>query len=478
MIGSSIGNYKILEKLNAAETIGVYKAVDTLLDRDVYIKVLGQKHSEQAAENFRFEAEILAKLVHSGVPTLHSLTASDNRLFMIVEFLEGETLDKLVRRQGKLSAEKAVSIFAEVLDCLEFAHNAGIAHGNLKAEKIFLTETGDVKILDFGTSENFFIDNKGENTALKQQPKIEKIADKDVYAVAKMLFEVLTDESLLANGIEDAAQRLWMVNPAVPEQIIKAVVKVFHRQTEEKSQTAAELRRELARAVLNGYQLPQSSAVFNSNNADLANILEKSQAAVYSVDFSRNEHKFAKRKIRRNWSKRRSASKIADDVPINWTLAQKNLWVGGTGILAIIFLHFFFQFSFVKNDAARTEKELTAAEQISEVKPPVEVEQTAEAKPEQTAEVALPAETKQAAAADPFIEKNAEQIAEVPTKYAEKAATKTEKREVSRKPSISSPPVQTRIKSAPPRPAVDRKEPAPETRAERLRRAEKILTGA
>ena len=111
MIGRSVNNYKILEKLNLSETISVYKAVDLLLSRNVVVKVLNGELSRrpEEAESFRFEAATLAKLAYPSVPTLHSLTAVDDELFMVLEFAEGETLDRVLLREGKMSVEKALN---------------------------------------------------------------------------------------------------------------------------------------------------------------------------------------------------------------------------------------------------------------------------------------------------------------------------------------------------------------------------------
>ncbi|MEO8074566.1 MAG: protein kinase [Acidobacteriota bacterium] len=462
MIGSLIGNYKILRRLNEAELFGVYKAVDVVLDRCVYIKTLGREHSEQASKKFRFEAEILAKIMHPSVPTLHSLTALNDQLFMILEFLEGETLDKLLRRQGKLSPEKAVSIFTEVLDCLEFTHSAGIAHGDLKTKNIFLTKAGSVKILSFGTSENFHINETDENSLLELDSEIAKFAGRDIYAVGKMLFEVLTGDNLSSDEIGEAAQRLREVNPAIPEKTVEAVANIFRLQTYGRFQSATELRRELAQPVSVTDYLPKDYAVLK--NSDFASHPANSSAAVFSIDFSQNENKFKKGVFRRNWRKRRNETKATADAPINWKLAQKNLWVGGAGILAIVVLHFFFQVSFIKNDLAQMEKQLPEIEPINEVKPFAKTEPFVEVEPF--------AET------DPFVKQIDDDETDEPATKTETAAEmKTKKREVLRKPEIVSPPVQPRTRTAPTRTVIKRKEPL-ETRAERLRRAEKILTGA
>ncbi len=463
MIGLSIGNYKILEQLNGTETFGVYKAVDMLLNRNVYIKVPVREFMNQPdiAERFRFEAATLAKLVHPNIPTLHSLTTVNERLFMITEFLEGESLDKVLRRQRKLSCEKTVSIFTQVLDCLEFAHSAGIAHGDFKTDNIFLTETGDIKVLGFGMSENFLIDETNENNLSELTPKVEFNAGKDIYAVGKMIFETLTGENLPADNIIEAERLLRAVNPAIPEKVLEAVINIFRLQMYGKFQSAAALSRELQSSDLKTHDLTIESDVII--NTEFLGRSGNKSAAEYSIDFSRDDNKFFKNAFKRSRSKASEMHKNVAETPVNWKLAQKNIWVGGAGILAIVALHFFFQFSFINNDAVEMVKELNKPEQIAEIKPFAEVEQVE--KVETFPEI------------DPFVNQIDDKAVKSETNYESNVEAKPKKSEFVKKPEIVSQPVQVRPKTAPPR-NVNRNKEMKETRAERLRRAEKILTGA
>ncbi|CAN5160796.1 hypothetical protein BH20ACI1_BH20ACI1_21930 [soil metagenome] len=462
MIGLSIGNYKILEPLNGTEKFGVYKAVDMLLNRNVYIKVPAKEFMNQPdfVKNFRFEAATLARLVHPNIPTLHSLTAADARLFMITEFLDGETLDKILRQQGKLSSERAISIFTQILDCLEYAHTSGIAHGNLKTDSIFLTESDSVKILGFGTSENFRIDETDENILSELTPKDKSDAGNDIYAVGKMFFEVLTGENAASKNIIETERCLRTVNPAISEKLVETVTNIFRLQTYGKFQSAAELRRELLPIDLNITELAKDSA--SLINTEFLGRSGNNSAAVYSIDFSQDENKFVKNAFQGSRKKARDENKTSADVPFNWKLAKKNFWVAGAGVLAIFVLHFFFQVSFINTDIAQTNKELIQAEQVTEVESFDEIEPTAEAEPFDEI--------------DPFVKQIAEKPAEPAAEYAAKAEIKSTKPEVVRKPTVASPTVQPRPKAPPPR-TLRKKEPQ-ETRAERLRRAERILTGA
>ena len=449
MIGSSIGNYKILEKLSEAENISVYKAVDEVLDRFVFVKVLNRKHSKQAVKNFRHEAEVLAKLVHPCVPTLHTLTNLDNRIFMISEFLEGETLSKSLRCQEKFSYKKVVLIFTEVLNCLEFAHTAGIAHGNLTTADIFLTKAGEIKILNFGKSENLRPDKlTGEIAHI-----FERKVNEDVYAVGKMLFETLSGESLSSAEDEKAKDFLCTIHPDIPAGISEIICKILRNDRNVPS--VAELREELLNSI------SDSGDLSISENAELTANPPDENELVFSIDFSKSEKTFSKTALKRNWSKKRGEVQEITDAPFNWKLAQKNVLVGGAGIFGIVVLHFFFQFFFFQE--AAFEKDLTRTEQIVEVKP------YSDQSAEETAE--------------PFVENTVEDISEPERAYKNIVEAETDVSEIKSKKNPSAvkektiaPSVQVKQKVTPPR-NVTRKKGSQETRAERLKRAEKLLTG-
>ena len=463
MIGLSIGNYKILEQLNGTETFGVYKAVDMLLNRHVYIKVPVRELMNQPdiVENFRFEAATLAKLVHPNVPTLHSLTTVNERMFIITEFLEGETLDRLLQKQGRISSEKAILIFKQIFDCLEFAHSAGISHGDLKADNIFLTENDDIKILGFGRSENF-PNHTNSNNPLPEVPSNGKSDEsKDIYAVGKLLFEALTGENLNSGTIQETEQRLREVKPVIPEKIVEIIINIFRLKSYGKYQSAFDLKREFLAAEL-----------YTGNSAKVsAEIIKKeflgrsgnNNTAEYSVDFSQDKRKFFNRAFRRKLSNDSDTGKTPIEASVNWKLAQKNVWVGGAGILAIVALHFFFQFSSVNNEAVQMVKDLNQTKVAAEFNQTVETEQ--DKKVESLPDI------------DPFTKQIGEKIDESELNNEVKSKAKSKKPEFAGKPEIVTPSIQLRQKPSPSR-IIIKKKSTQETRAERLRRAEKILTGA
>jgi serine/threonine-protein kinase len=129
----------------------VYKARDTKLGREVAIKVLPEAFAENKERLARFEREarLLASLNHPNIATLHGLEESDGIHFLVMELVPGETLAERIA-PGPLPVDEALSIFRQIAEALEAAHEKSIIHRDLKPANIKVTPEGKVKVLDFG----------------------------------------------------------------------------------------------------------------------------------------------------------------------------------------------------------------------------------------------------------------------------------------------------------------------------------------
>lgn len=150
--GSKLGPYEIVAPLGSGGMGEVYRARDTRLGRSVAIKILPEHaaSSADALERFQREARAVSSLNHPNICTLYDVGQDDHRDFIVMEYLEGETLGRRIRSSGALSAREAVEIALPVARGLAEAHAHGVVHRDVKPGNIFLSKQGGVKIIDFG----------------------------------------------------------------------------------------------------------------------------------------------------------------------------------------------------------------------------------------------------------------------------------------------------------------------------------------
>src|SRR5450432_3627520 len=148
--GAKLGPYEILSPLGAGGMGEVYLAKDTRLDRTVAIKVLPQHLSSNPdlKQRFEREARAISSLNHPRICTLYDVGHQDGVDFLVMEYLEGESLADRMKK-GPLALKESLSIGIEVCEALEAAQKAGIVHRDLKPANIMLTQNG-AKLMDFG----------------------------------------------------------------------------------------------------------------------------------------------------------------------------------------------------------------------------------------------------------------------------------------------------------------------------------------
>ncbi|GJQ61842.1 MAG: hypothetical protein SCALA702_08950 [Melioribacteraceae bacterium] len=156
LVGVIVDNYKIVSTLGKGGMGIVYKGYDTKLDREVAIKMMSSKmfENERNIERFKREAKNQAKMLHQNIVTVYGFIEYSDLLGIVMEYVEGESLEKVIYRQKKFSLFDTVYIMRQIFSGLHLAHNKGFVHRDIKPSNIILNNEGISKIMDFGISKS------------------------------------------------------------------------------------------------------------------------------------------------------------------------------------------------------------------------------------------------------------------------------------------------------------------------------------
>jgi serine/threonine protein kinase len=159
------GKYKVLERLGAGGMAAVYLCEHVVMRRLVAVKILPieQAGSPAALERFRREARAVAQLDHPNIVRAHDIDQDGKLHFLVMEFVDGNTLDLIVRKTGRLSLERACHYLRQAALGLQHAHEGGLVHRDIKPGNLLLSRDGVVKILDLGLA-RFFEDSEDRLT--------------------------------------------------------------------------------------------------------------------------------------------------------------------------------------------------------------------------------------------------------------------------------------------------------------------------
>lgn len=258
MLGTEIGNYRIVEKLGAGGMGVVYKAIDTHLDRVVAIKALSPEFSgnDTLIERFRSEARAQAQLNHPNLATLYAFLAQDNAAYMVMEYVDGETFHAMLARRGPIPADEAIPLFRQALAGIAHAHRMGIVHRDIKPGNIMLNREGVVKVMDFGLAKvtgNHGVTRTGVRLGTAYYMSPEQILAKpvdfraDIYSLGVTLYEMLTGQTpfradseyqILNDHVNTPPTPPTGLHPQIPGGIEHAVMKALAKNPDQRFQTA------------------------------------------------------------------------------------------------------------------------------------------------------------------------------------------------------------------------------------------------
>jgi len=276
MIGRTLLHYEIVSRIGVGGMGEVYRARDPRLDRDVAIKILPADSGAAPVQRERFvrEARAASALVHPNIITIHEINAADGVDFIVMEYVRGEPLSKLLMG-GRLGLARTLEYAVQIADALKAAHEAGIVHRDLKPGNIMIASSGLVKVLDFGiakrmsepgadedrtTAASLTVAGSAIGTPAYMSPEQtlgdEVDARSDLFSFGVVLYEMLagqlpfdrtTNLSLVRQIVHEPPRPLRITAPDVPNELVAIVDRCLVKDPAGRYVSAATLRDDLRR---------------------------------------------------------------------------------------------------------------------------------------------------------------------------------------------------------------------------------------
>ncbi len=258
------GKYKIIEVLGRGGMGIVYKAEDTKLKRSVALKFLPPEliQDEEARERFVLEAQAAAALSHPNICTIHEIDEEEDRSFIAMEYVEGQTLRAKIEK-GPLELDEVLDISIQVAEGLEEAHKKGIIHRDIKSANIMITEKGQAKVMDFGLAKvkgSTLLTREGTTLGTvaymsPEQARGEIVDNRsDIWSLGVVLYEVLCGQlpfkgdreaSILYSVVHEEPKPLKAIEPEIPFELQQIINRALKKKPESRYSSTAEILKDL-----------------------------------------------------------------------------------------------------------------------------------------------------------------------------------------------------------------------------------------
>ncbi|MCX6411025.1 MAG: Stk1 family PASTA domain-containing Ser/Thr kinase [Actinobacteria bacterium] len=276
------GRYRIVGRLGQGGMARVFLAQDESLHRQVAVKVLADRHSDDPhfIERFQREARAAARLNHPNIVQVYDQSQTAGMSYIVQEYVEGETLKDLIRRESPIEPRRAITIALQILAALRVAHQQGVIHRDVKPQNILVQPDGKIKVADFGIAsagdtemtEAGSIVGTAQYLAPEQARGLPVGPPADLYAVGIVLYEMLSGRvpfegeaavTVAMRHVQEAPEALTDRNPLVPVALESVVMRALAKDPTQRYQSADQMGIELDR-VRQGLPISDETSVIGA----------------------------------------------------------------------------------------------------------------------------------------------------------------------------------------------------------------------
>ncbi len=291
------GRYRIVRRLGQGGMARVFLAQDESLHRQVAVKVLADRHSDDPhfIERLQREARAAARLNHPNIVQVYDQSQTAGMSYIVQEYVEGETLKDLIRRESPIEPRRAITIALQILAALRVAHQQGVIHRDVKPQNILVQPDGKIKVADFGIAsagdtemtEAGSIVGTAQYLAPEQARGLSVGPPADLYAVGIVLYEMLSGRvpfegeaavTVAMRHVQEAPEALTDRNPLVPVALESVVMRALAKDPTQRYQSADEMGLELDK-VRQGLPISDETAIIGAATIAMNRPIEQTMVA-------------------------------------------------------------------------------------------------------------------------------------------------------------------------------------------------------
>lgn len=279
--------YQIVRTIGEGGMANVYLAYDTILDRNVAVKILrgDLAGDEKFVRRFQREAIAASSLSHPNIVEMYDVGEDDGKYFIVMEYIEGRTLKSLIKRRGALTLPEVIDIMLQLTSGISCAHNSYIIHRDIKPQNVMILDDGRVKITDFGIAMALNTELTQTNSVMgsvhylppEQANGSGSTIKSDIYSLGILMYELLTGTlpfkgdnavEIAIKQMKDQIPSVCRENPSIPQAVENVILKSTAKNPKNRYDSAAEMHEDL-KTVLDDDRANEKRVIYKYPEQDL-----------------------------------------------------------------------------------------------------------------------------------------------------------------------------------------------------------------